>query len=409
MRTAVHLYDPVDHEPQPASKWDEGAVLTAIREIVADTEEHYSTTNFWPIHPLEFEDSPTPPETIMKNLYFGAAGVIWGLWHLGQSGLVELRHDYVRIARMAVDHYLQRPDTGETCPSYMLGAGGILLVAFRLSPSAELAEKLAAAIEANIENPTNELFWASPGTALASVFLHEWTGEPRWQDLLVRHVRYMWSRWEWNPDFACHLWKQDLYGSVRLILGAGHGFAGNVFSLLRAWPVLDAKQREETVARTACGLSRFALTGDGVANWPVTADGQYHSEKNWRVQWCHGAPGIVTSLAGIPLGAVPNLDAMLEQGAELAWRAGPLRKGPGMCHGTASSGFAFLKLYLRTGDRKWLERARTFAMHAIRQIREQRARFDRGWYSLWTGDLGTAIYLKQCLTEEAGIPTLDLL
>ena len=30
-------------------------------------------------------------------------------------------------------------------------------------------------------------------------------------------------------------------------------------------------------------------------------------------------------------------------GGELTWRAGPLRKGPGLCHGTAGNGFAFLR------------------------------------------------------------------
>jgi hypothetical protein len=32
-------------------------------------------------------------------------------------------------------------------------------------------------------------------------------------------------------------------------------------------------------------------------------------------------------------------------GGELTWRAGPLRKGAGLCHGTAGNGFAFLRLH----------------------------------------------------------------
>jgi hypothetical protein len=51
------------------------------------------------------------------------------------------------------------------------------------------------------------------------------------------------------------------------------------------------------------------------------------------------------------------------------WRAGPLTKGPSLCHGTAGNGFAFLSLYQRSGDALWLSQARRFAMHAIEQLR----------------------------------------
>src|SRR4029078_13683591 len=81
-----------------------------------------------------------------------------------------------------------------------------------------------------------------------------------------------------------------------------------------------------------------------------------------RTQWCHGAPGIVASLATL----APGNDALTEllvAGGELTWRAGPLRKGAGRCHGTAGNGYAFLKLLARTGNELWLHRARAFAMH----------------------------------------------
>ena len=405
----MKLFEPTEHEALGEYEWSEHAVRAAIREIVADAEDHYSSSGFWPLHPIEFEDSPAPPEVVMKTMYLGAAGTIWALWYLGQSGLVELRRDYAEIAQHAVHRYFEAPDTAQVVPSYFIGAAGVILVAWRLRQSPELGVRLASMIESNIENPTNEIFWAAPGTALGAAFMSEQTAEPRWRDLLARSADHMWSQWTWNGDYNCHLWKQNLYGSIRAIIGAGHGFAGNVFSIWRAWSILSDSRREETITRAVQGLSRFVRVDDGTANWPVTADGKYDSELNWRVQWCHGAPGIVTSLAGISVGADRHLDSLLELGGELAWRAGPLRKGPGICHGTASSGYAFLKLFERTGDVRWLERARRFAMHAIKQVREQRARFGQGWYTLWTGDLGTAVFLKQCIDRTPGIPTLDLL
>ena len=115
-----------------------------------------------------------------------------------------------------------------------------------------------------------------------------------------------------------------------------------------------------------------------------------------RTQWCHGAPGIVATLAGI----APDDEAftrLLVAGGELTWQAGPLRKGPTLCHGTAGNGLAFLALLRRTGDERWLERARRFGMHAADQVEQARAEYGRGRHSLWTGDPGVALYLRSCI------------
>jgi lanthionine synthetase-like protein len=122
-----------------------------------------------------------------------------------------------------------------------------------------------------------------------------------------------------------------------------------------------------------------------------------------RVQWCHGAPGIVASLARFAPDD-PEHDRLLRAGGELVWRAGPLAKGANLCHGTAGNGYAFLALLERTGDEVWLERARAFAMHAAAQVIRERAAHGRGRFTLWTGDPGTALYLADCLAGEGTLP-----
>jgi len=52
----------------------------------------------------------------------------------------------------------------------------------------------------------------------------------------------------------------------------------------------------------------------------------------------------------------------------------------------------------------WLERARAFAMHAVAQVARERAELGRGHYTLWTGDLGTALYLADCLDGGGRLP-----
>ena len=92
----------------------------------------------------------------------------------------------------------------------------------------------------------------------------------------------------------------------------------------------------------------------------------------------------------------------------MTWRAGPLGKGANLCHGTAGNGYSFLKLLERTGDELWLHRARAFAMHAIDQVEHARVEHGRGRHTLWTGDLGTALYLAGCIDATAAFPTLDV-
>jgi hypothetical protein len=47
-------------------------------------------------------------------------------------------------------------------------------------------------------------------------------------------------------------------------------------------------------------------------------------------------------------------------------------------------------------------------MHGIVQTDEARKRYGQGRYSLWTGDLGFAIYLRDCIGAQAHFPTLDV-
>ena len=86
---------------------------------------------------------------------------------------------------------------------------------------------------------------------------------------------------------------------------------------------------------------------------------------------------------------------------ELPWRAGPpgLEKGSSICHGTAGNGYA-LPEDVRAHRRRGVARPRPrFAVHALEQV-ERRG---RGRYSLWTGDLGVALYAADCLEPRTAI------
>jgi hypothetical protein len=228
----------------------------------------------------------------------------------------------------------------------------------------------------------------------------DWTGEERWEDVWRESAEEL-----LRSRGQDGLWAQRLNGRVNRHLGPAHGLVGNVVALLRGGDLLGRERRRTLERETAAVLARTAVVDGELANWPareglglVAPDGQV------RVQWCHGAPGIVTSAAAY-------LDTeLLLAGGNLTWRAGPLGlddKGPGLCHGTAGNGYAFLKLFERTGDELWLERARRFAVHALDQVERARARRGRGRYSLWTGDVGVALYAADCLDGRSAYPILD--
>src|SRR5256714_1865762 len=361
------LFEPEAHEALVDEPWSAEKVRTAISDIVADAETAFD--DGWPMHRQDEDDDV--PAGRLRTVYLGGAGVVDALHRLARRGFVELRRDYVP--------YLERPleaqpgfrDQDER--SLWFGETGIRLVLQRLAPSQANLERLSELIAANERDERCELTWGSPGTILA--------GRELGLDVTAS-VEWLHARRDTDG-----LWTQQLSGPSRRYLGSAHGFAGCVLAL-------------GDVAGVSETLRRFAVEEDGLVNWPATAGMRLdeNGDGQIRTQWCHGAPGIVATLA-------PILDEELAlAGGDLTWRAGPLRKGASLCHGTAGNGYAFLALHECTGDERWLTRARAFAMHATGQVERSRSHSGSGRYTLWTGNLGTAIYLADCTDGGGELP-----
>jgi Lanthionine synthetase C-like protein len=349
------------------------------------------------MHPDDDEPG-TPADGVLRGLYLGAAGVLHALWRLGEQDLCALTIDCAALAGDLHEGALASPDEPGAGASLLVGSSGILLVMERLAPSAPTRDALADAIAANIKHPSNELLLGAPGTMLAARAMYERTGEERYAELWRASARELLARQE--PD---GLWTQDLYGSRLRYVGAAHGFAGNIGALFGAPEWLDARAEVETRAlATARGL---AIVEDGLASWPPLDIGS-RSEAPPRVQWCHGAPGLITSLARIGEGDERH-GVLLDAAGELVWRAGPPKRSAGLCHGTAGNGFAFLALFSRTGEERWLAHARAFAMHGLAQVGRLRAATGRGRYTLFTGDVGAALLAAACLRAEPAFPGID--
>jgi lanthionine synthetase-like protein len=336
--------------------WDEARVRDAVAAVVADAEAALDGC-VWPAHPLDDEVRPDEQTT----LYLGAAGMIWALRRLGSS------LDLDALAAAALERYRETPNLEEPA-SLFAGETSLLL----LTRSDD--ERLRELIAGNERNPSWELLWGSTGTILAARAV----GLDREAD---RSAETLLAQRDDDGLWTQHFTK---YGHTARYLGPAHGFAGNVHALRGHIADDELRSWIERVLRA------HAVWDGETVNWPPILGADTD-----RVQWCHGAPGIVSTLGDL----LP--DDLLLAGAETTWRTGPLEKGPGLCHGTAGNGYALLKTHALTGDEVWLERARSFALAALDQLQQR--------YSLMTGDIGAALFAQACIDADPRFPILDLL
>jgi len=382
-------------------RWSENGAAAAIAEIVADALEHFAGERFWPAHPLDegIRDGHT-------SLYFGASGTIWGIDYLGRVGATAARFDFRPVLpRLIESNRAELANYGDYAAhgSLLFGDLGTALLVMRLKPTPALADTIYARADANTTLPARELMWGMPGSMIACWHMAAMTAQPRWRALFaIQAARLLEDLQETESG---PLWTQDLYGRQLRYLGPVHGYAGNMIALMRGWEWLSDDQRARIADAAPRTLAANAWRSELGASWPaVVAD---RAKPPSLCQHCHGAPGMVTAFADAPFTS-PELEDLLREGSKFAWAAGPLAKGANLCHGTGGNGYAFLKLYRRTKDSIWLDHARAFAMTAITQCREARARLGRGRYSLWTGDIGLAVYLWDCVTADPQFPTIDV-
>ena len=285
------LYEPAQFEPLIEEPWDPARIEDGVAAIVADADAAFDPEELWPAHEWDGWEEPLP----MKNLYVGAAGVIWALDEFRLRGNAATSLDLAAAALRTLELKRAAPDfTADEHyhpASLLAGETGPLLVAFRLASNPSLADDLHALVRANVDNPTDDVMWGAPGTLLAALAMGEWTGEPHW---------------------------------------------------------------EEAARETAAALQ--ARRGD---------DGLWRQDDDYR--------------------------------------------GLGTLHGAAGNGFALLKAFERTGDERWLERARRFGVHALAQAERIAEANGRRRYSLFTGDVGTALFAAACLDQDARYPIFDTL
>jgi hypothetical protein len=398
------LFTPARHEPLADGRFSEASAREAIGLIAARAEQELDReTGRWPLEPADALSEGDGPAS---GVYCGAAGVAWALGELAAAGYAASE----MVDRELVEALeVRRPDDPDArLDGVWSGLAGVLAVAEHRWPDVARRDRLADLARASVESPALEPMAGHPGYMTLAAQLHARTGEERWAAFWSAGAELLLDEWRLDDASGAWLWTQRLGQQETRYLGAAHGLVGNVQVLLAGGALLPAGQREEVERRAVETMSKLAVVEDGRANWPSLAGSALATRGRIRVQWCHGAPGVLTSMWSV----APEDDTwgeLLVAAGRLVWEAGPIREDPGLCHGTAGNAYALLALWRRTGDEQWLERARAFAQHAAGQVDERASRRSHGWHSLYTGDEGVALCLASCVEGDERLPIADRL
>lgn len=385
------LYNKERHEKLTDNKWNKEKAVEVIDEIFNKTINDLTEEKLWE------RITESGESKYLTTQYVGASGTLIGLRRIAKFKNINLPVDEQQLIDRILKEYYDSHTSEDRAPSLFLGESVILYLKYLITQDTEILNRLYEVIDNNTNNPVNEALWGSPGTMLLALEVYKSTGEEKWKELFLKSSDYLNSEWHIHEELGYPIWTQDLYGEITHYVGAAHGFFGNVYPLLAGLDCMSPESKRSILDKTTETTIKSCVREGELANWPALFDREVPKKL---VQWCHGAPGVITSLTPYPVDHNTEVESLLKAAGELIWEAGPLTKKVGICHGTDGNGFAFLKLFERTQENKWLDRAKAFAMHAMGQRRND--------YSLWCGDIGFACYLASCCDLDSKIPGLEV-
>ncbi|XP_043920754.1 lanC-like protein 2 [Protopterus annectens] len=185
-------------------------------------------------------------------------------------------------------------------------------------------------------------------------------------------------------------------------VGAAHGLSGIYFMLMQPSANVDQEVLTELV-KPSVDYVRHKKFRSG--NYPSSLS----NETDRLIHWCHGAPGVIHML--IQSHKVFKDEKYLKDSIECSdviWQRGLLRKGYGLCHGSAGNGYSFLSLYRLTQDKKFLYRACKFADWCL-DYGSHGCRIPDRPYSLYEGMAGAIHFLSDMLNpEDSRFPAFEL-
>lgn len=347
------------------------------------------------------------------SVYTGTTGIALMYMHFMDIEQCQGKRDYLKSALQYVEPILSQLKKKRL--SFLCGVTGPLAVCSVLyhregnrgasNGLARRVENLGPDACSYMTDCPDELLYGRVGYLFSLLFLEKHIQEDKFRDHTMKEVvsavLESGQRMAYKPKNSKKMplfyeWHDKAY------VGSAHGFAGILYMLLQAQEYLSKEQIDTFLRPTIDHILNLQFPS---GNFPSSVE----NSTDRLVHWCHGAPGVVHLflLAYIVFQDDKYLNASKACG-EVIWQRGILKKGYGLCHGTAGNGYAHLRLFQVTKDPKYLYRALKFAEWCFDYGKHGCRAPDRP-LSLFEGLAGTIYFLLDLLKPlDSAFPAFQL-
>lgn len=357
------------------------------------------------------------------GLYLGTAGVAYMFYHLSKvptlheqrSAFLNDASEYIKPSLAISQKYANRKND---VPSFILGNCGVYAIAAAIYNNTGDIERrdffrklyYDAAYTCKdlrfLDCGSDELFVGRAGYICGALWLAKETNTSLQIDDLHEISRVMiasgreYSLRHQSPSPLMYAYYDVEY------FGAAHGLCSILQILLSVPSYLDANPLDAKDVKAS--VDYLLSLQDTNGNFPSATDDIH--DRHELLHWCHGAPGIVYLMAKAYLSwheekYLQSCEIM----ANLIWKQGLLKKGPGLCHGIGGNAYVFLLLFRITNNQMYLHRAIAFARFMETEDFKKYSRVPDNPFSLYEGIAGTVCFLADLTApEQAAFPFSDV-
>jgi len=290
-----------------------------------------------------------------------------------------------------------------------LAIAAVLYDALGLKPESQnVLQRLLNLQKQVVDKPTqpdlpDELLYGRVGYLYSILFVKKHLGEETVNKSLVRDIisAVLQSGQELSKRSKVksplmYEWHDKAY------LGAAHGLSGIMYMLLQVREHLTEDELNNLLKPSIDFLLSLQFSS---GNFPSSLG----NETDRLVHWCHGAPGAI-HMFGLAYQVFDDSKYLksAEELGNVIWERGLLKKGYGICHGTAGNAYGFLMLYRLTRDKKHLYRALKFAEWCFNYGKHGCRIPDRP-LSLFEGMAGTVYFMVDLMDpKNSAFPAFQL-
>jgi len=283
-----------------------------------------------------------------------------GTIYTGSAGLALL---FIKLGQYSeAERYLEKSlySVSQSRVTFLCGSPGPLTLLCVLrhrqgaAPDLSQVTSIASDVTDLSSGIPDELLYGRVGYLYCLLYLRQEIGDSAVPTIIIRKVveailrsGQIMSRSTKSRSALMFSWHDKVY------IGAAHGLAGILTLLLQAKHYITPSEMVELIQPSVDYVLNMQMES---GNFPSSKG----NDKDRLVHWCHGAPGVCHLMLKAHQEWGHSTDKYLlaaRKAGDLVWQRGLIKKGPGLCHGVAGNGYAFLHLYQVTGEDAWLYRA----------------------------------------------------